>query len=691
MRPESYNLRGVGGVGMLRFTIRPSIADDELFSSYIQRTAVENGRTMGEALMWMRTVDKVTSPYAYYLDLYPRRYIDFETVENLLGLSEVEVLKHTYEEIYTKFGGSPTREQSTCPTTTLKQQVLTRWRKFCPMCLKNNLMFQKLWQLSGVEVCPIHSVILTTQCTNCGQNQPYVSDRLATGRCSFCESKLSESHCPLPTERTYQESQIRRETWGNLLNDKYQLAELIADLNKIQVLALKLLFLLDRNELSVPPHYLVSLRQVARSRTEPILSISKFIRFLHQPLFSLADVETVMLEDKFIQETLSNRLEDAGTCLAPWCDFYGTSDGLTSFSVREVGANSHQKVRYCSGCSLKFGINVHSGDWEEIGTLINVGWSTVVPMFERGCTQKDIIERVFSSKKNYDAVHMIIGYFAGRGQLSDALCKRLCIPKVGISDVETLISLEHEIGHKIAKLRTAAHRRHKWGAQKFCCVYQSSEFQKYLYLGNQEQNFDPRAGFWSDLATQVERDLQIMVSKNSSISVEKVAAHIGVASETLRSRGITKIIGYYRQMQLERQRQRDTETVTGAALDYIVGIRQAGSVPTVQDVLRKCGRSRKWFMKNAPALYEQILQEVAILRETDQKRRDDKLVEAVKMIIRNLLENTISPSFPNIVQELGWRESSLYRNKQLYKRIRAVRQAILESDNDSMELEEMTQ
>jgi hypothetical protein len=62
-------------------------------------------------------------------------------------------------------------------------------------------------------------------------------------------------------------------------------------------------------------------------------------------------------------------------------------------------------------------------------------------------------------------------------------------------------------------------------------------------------------------------------------------AHWG-APMTMRSRGITKVIRDYHEMQLERQLH--TEIVMATAMDYIICIWQTGNVTTVQDVLRKC-------------------------------------------------------------------------------------------------------
>lgn len=77
-----------------------------------------------------------------------------------------------------------------------KADVLAPQKRWCPCCwaddaLKHGLYEHKLWSLSVVDACPIHSTILMARYYTCCRQQPPISSDLGLGICSRCGWSLA--------------------------------------------------------------------------------------------------------------------------------------------------------------------------------------------------------------------------------------------------------------------------------------------------------------------------------------------------------------------------------------------------------------------------------------------------------------------------------------------------------------------
>ena len=73
--------------------------------------------------------------------------------------------------------------------------VLARQKRWCPCCwgddaFMNGPYERKLWSLSVVDACPIHSTVLVDRCYSCGRQQPPISSDVRPGICALCGGSL---------------------------------------------------------------------------------------------------------------------------------------------------------------------------------------------------------------------------------------------------------------------------------------------------------------------------------------------------------------------------------------------------------------------------------------------------------------------------------------------------------------------
>ena len=72
-----------------------------------------------------------------------------------------------------------------------KAVALERQKRWCPSCWvddasKHGPYERKLWSLSVVDACPIHSTVLMDRCYTCGRQQPPISSDVRMGICARC-------------------------------------------------------------------------------------------------------------------------------------------------------------------------------------------------------------------------------------------------------------------------------------------------------------------------------------------------------------------------------------------------------------------------------------------------------------------------------------------------------------------------
>lgn len=168
-------------VGTIIAVVRPY--GDESVHSLLTRAIEAN---VYDRISWLREASGI--PYAYQ-DLWSLSQCD--RLARLLGLSEHEIRQRAYVpdgDGFAYFGHRLTRKQF-------------EWgrRKACPHCLERFGYHSAVFDLSALQVCPLHAVRLRTTCHACDKRLRWSMPSLL--HCSNCEADLRDASCDaVPTE-----------------------------------------------------------------------------------------------------------------------------------------------------------------------------------------------------------------------------------------------------------------------------------------------------------------------------------------------------------------------------------------------------------------------------------------------------------------------------------------------------------
>ena len=83
--------------------------------------------------------------------------------------------------------------------------LLVRHKRWCPECWHADLPHhppyeRKLWVLSVVDSCPVHSTVLMDRCFFCGRQQPPIAADVRPGTCALCGESLTAAPVRLPAD-----------------------------------------------------------------------------------------------------------------------------------------------------------------------------------------------------------------------------------------------------------------------------------------------------------------------------------------------------------------------------------------------------------------------------------------------------------------------------------------------------------
>ena len=89
--------------------------------------------------------------------------------------------------------------------------LLVQYKRWCAPCWLEDgpdAYERKLWNLSVVDVCPVHSAVLMDRCPACGRRQPVVSHDVRIGICALCGESLDGA--PVALSEPYAADAARR-------------------------------------------------------------------------------------------------------------------------------------------------------------------------------------------------------------------------------------------------------------------------------------------------------------------------------------------------------------------------------------------------------------------------------------------------------------------------------------------------
>jgi hypothetical protein len=415
------------------FTIRPKFVDGEALSSYIYRILdlnEENPRHFNQFVNKRYQSYVIEGRDTHHFDIFPERLFDIKQISNLTTLSKEELEDMTLAPLLRKYTDSPSENWQYIARGLFE----TKYREFCPVCLRKSNVYKLLWQIDDIKLCDIHGIKLQRECPVCKSVQPYAWNGMAKGLCFNCGSKLYNFISDQVDLDTVIHQTKIYENW-NLLLDKEEKFPVINGLSKEKVMAICTLYIAQN--FSTRFNY----REVKYLKNH---SLNGFVRLINNKNYSFKvaleqllyvlkrrDIDVRSFLATSIPNTYIKTLELAidpplGTCHAQWCAGYGSNRLIKPIDARffKFKGETYIKPSYCTGCYMKYGYHKETLDWKEAASEIEL-IDKVRLFLGQGIKRSEIRQRLNMSKPK---IGQIISYLAYHRQLPDIV--KFSIPKI---------------------------------------------------------------------------------------------------------------------------------------------------------------------------------------------------------------------------------------------------------------------
>jgi predicted RNA-binding Zn-ribbon protein involved in translation (DUF1610 family) len=162
--------------------------DDETSASFLLRTAQLNGHSSIYQLFGKERFEYLTknTPNCDLTDL-PR----FKLALDVLNVNI------DYQKLVLAKAGPTSRSPRKWGELKIDDNLLKLQEfSYCPKCLLTEPFFRKIWLLKPIYACPIHSIFLIDQCSNCGLNIKLQKGLIThCPNCNFEYSQAAIKHC----------------------------------------------------------------------------------------------------------------------------------------------------------------------------------------------------------------------------------------------------------------------------------------------------------------------------------------------------------------------------------------------------------------------------------------------------------------------------------------------------------------
>jgi hypothetical protein len=396
------------------FSVRPRIYPGECLTSIMIRYSAANDITFEDFFSLVRTFYyRSDLRNAHQIDINPTRILDINAFQSLLKHEENLLDVNSFHGPLLQFLNVNKLPLLNNSSTLIKDIFVKRVRRFCPDCLKENIFYKLLWQVKDIEICPTHNTPITSKCPVCGKEQSYIHSKLNRAECFSCGSSLTNT-CThthtYPTEKALYSKWLFGQ-WLYLFSSKQKkpLDLYTAITNLIYICSGKSRIFNIDNILYIKRDYKYKLLKLLSKCNEQYsyeLSLKVLFTSLFYAGLTFPDFINISFPEEF-NSSLSKYINKKNICcIAPWCEYFGTSTKLHRLSFR---SKTHNNLHICLGCSVKFGKNKNSGKWEEYGDIISIGYNVILPLINEGLNKTSIAGRIKASRYK---VNKYISYLA---------------------------------------------------------------------------------------------------------------------------------------------------------------------------------------------------------------------------------------------------------------------------------------
>ncbi|MBP1172882.1 MULTISPECIES: TniQ family protein [unclassified Paenibacillus] len=639
------------------FPIRPRIEEGEALTSYLFRIAEANRTTFHQILQVIHNQkkEKITSREYRYLDLLPQCQADIYLLGNLLGMSEDEILSHTYYSAVEKIS-KISGEELDITLHQLSLLVETKKRLFCRKCLENKKGFSLIWQIKGLQICEIHKTNLESSCINCGKLQPYTRDQMKESCCVLCSYSLSygsiDGKIAEEQETEYTHQLKKYKIWKQLLgNNCLSPQQSIRQFNLKQTLALKLIFLSQSKESRYRSNrvkYLtrgnikILMRLIRGKRDKHYSIVGMLIRFFLNSNNSVEDLERVEVSQEYIQSILEDKpTKEHGPCLTPWCKYKNTNVHMTNHYFK--ASHTHREPSICTSCFIPYGYDRNSGNWCEIGNTINLVSNHFLLLLKSGVSRKRIQHILnISSQK----VNDVIGYMYNQNLIPEGY-KFVTRPKSESDLINKFKTLSEHVGGLFRfKMIPAAKKIFNWNVLEFHQYYYTFEIQMYWIHNKKKVERIPR--YHKNLSKQIVEYRELCRQQGKSFSKKDFEQIYGVSRGVLKYHNLHDEATSARQLQNKSILSYQIQTCWFLARDYTEKLLREERAFNCQNVYSYIRRNRKWLTKNCPELGEWIQEQVVVSKEQQATKKLNEEKKKLKETIHYLFKHDINLSKSNL-------------------------------------------
>lgn len=479
-----------------RFTIRPMPKCGESLTGYLIRIAHRNFVSLNSLFTSVHNGSRRRTDHQ--IDILSERVINLEALSQIVGIPLSRLRAMTFQSVVEKYTDHIDISQDY--PAVMRDVTDKIQRRFCPVCLQEDGVLKLIWQVKEVEICDKHHVRLISKCPECTTDQPFLSNTLAVLRCFSCGSKLASLGVTKIEETDLITAQLRvYSDWHYLMNPSFSaLVPRVQNYSKLKSLAIAIVYLLQGKPETYYPESDLQPRlrkltqglvRMVRDDSDPKrVTVPQSLSILRRLDLKPSDIQTICIPESYISSMYPTKYS-FGQCLAQWCKFYGTSNGMERISWKHCFLVD--KIRYaypsvCKGCYMRYGIS--ENQWYNVPVSFCDGIllaQKVKDLLNTGASHNQITKKL---KIRHPQLSRIVGYLAYHQLLDNSVAKQYTpqsVPNNILECVKNIGPFVSEIGQAKAK------KMYGWKTIDFYYYMAMSEVQAYLSM-DEESKVSPR-------------------------------------------------------------------------------------------------------------------------------------------------------------------------------------------------------
>lgn len=571
----------------------------------------------------------------HQFDWLPQCY-DIDKMCYLLGVEDKRLVSLTFNPVLNKFVSNLGLEVRDFQN--LRRELVLDRRKFCPICINSNKVFKLIWQVSELEICNEHLVVLESNCVQCGNKFNYVTKDMVTLKCSSCQSSICKKAKEVNDLNYIKEQQRKYEDWKYLMENKGIINMNIPGLNNEQSLACLILYTSLKdvntsvfNQRNIRFFNLDRIKRFAslirnrqsfsRVKLQDILKVSRALELNLREYFKIRVPETFVKSFFSSEQTGDSNI---GVCKSPWCEFFETNKGIKELNGTFAGVRKsimkdgvkYKKVFACSRCFMRYAIHPETKQWNEIDDRIYNLWHIIRPLFNSGYTRTQVAKKIGITVQRSGEY---LGYMVQQQLLNKDLCRTHTPKHVPSNLVEIFRELGGTYFSSYVTIYKKAKRVYGWTWMEFC-YYSADKDVNYDKLFIQSVKVINKSKQKEKLEAKIKQAIEDLSTNDKlKLSIIAVADLAGCSDTTIYDKGLSgKIHTLFAQQKRSRLEVEQGELERKFCV-YKKQMDEEEMPLLSQHVFRYLGRSQKYITQNFPLFAKRISEEVLENKRKHQK------------------------------------------------------------------------